>query len=128
MSHTPNTTEQRKEIFLEALKKNLNIITAACEQSGVPRGTYYDWMKYDKEFRKKVDEIQEIQTDFVESQLLKKIKEGSEKSILFYMRFRGKKRGYTDSIDITTNGENLNHIQIEIINKKPDEDSSNKDI
>ena len=41
------------------------------------------------------------------------------------MKYKARKRGYTDSIDITTNGENLNKIQIEIINPiKKDENTS----
>jgi len=108
MSTNKNTTEQKKLIFLDALKKNLNVVTAACEQSGVGRTTFYEWMKHDPEFKKKVEEVDEIQTDFVETQLLKKIKEGSERSILFYMRYKGKKRGYSDSVDITSDGQKLN--------------------
>lgn len=107
MSANKNTTEQKKIIFLDALKKNLNVVTAACEQTGVGRTTFYEWMKTDAEFKKKVEEVDEIQTDFVETQLLKKIKEGSERSILFYMRYKAKKRGYTDSLDITSGGEKL---------------------
>jgi 16S rRNA G527 N7-methylase RsmG len=128
MSANKNTTEQKKLIFLEALKANLNVVTAACEQTGIGRTTFYEWMKSDAEFKEKVEEISEIQIDFVETQLLKKIKEGSERSILFYMRYKARKRGYTDSIDITTAGEKLNgEIKIKFIDGNRSNEGSEKD-
>lgn len=117
-----NKTEQQKIIFLEALKKNLYIVTAACEQTGIGRTTYYDWLRKDPKFKEKVDEAQEIQLDFVETQLIKKIKEGSERSIIFYMKHKGKKRGYTDSLDITSDGKSITEIKLIEI-KKDGEDT-----
>jgi hypothetical protein len=103
---------QKKEIFLEALKRNLNVITAACEQTGFGRQTFYNWCDKDPEFRRRVDELNDIQFDFVETQLLKKIKEGSEASIIFYMKTKGKKKGYGDNLDITTNGGAITEIKL----------------
>jgi hypothetical protein len=99
--------ELNKKKVLEALEKSLGIITPACKEANISRDTFYTYLKEDEEFKKAVDEITEIQTDFVENQLFKKIKEGSERSILFYMRYKGRKRGYTESVDITTNGKGL---------------------
>jgi hypothetical protein len=117
-----------KQKLLDALERSLGIVTPACKEVGLSRQTFYRYYNEDLDFKKAVDDINDITLDFVENQLLKKIKDGSERSIMFYMKYKARKRGYTDSIDITTNGENLNHIQIEIVNKRPDEDSSDKDI
>lgn len=117
--------ELYKKKLLEALEKSLGIVTPACKEVGISRNQFYVYYREDEEFKKAVDDINDITLDFVENQLLRKIKEGSERSIMFYMKYKARKRGYTDSIDITTNGENLNKIQIEIINPiKKDEDSS----
>jgi len=54
---------------------------------------------------------------------LEKIEQGSERSILFFMKYRGKKRGYTDTIDITSNGETINtvsNINIKVVEPKND--------
>jgi len=117
-----------KQKLLDALERSLGIVTPACKEVGLSRQTFYRYYNEDLDFKKAVDDINDITLDFVENQLLRKIKDGSERSIMFYMKYKARKRGYTDSIDITTNGENLNHIQIEIVNKRPDEDSSDKDI
>ena len=118
-------SEFYKKKLLEALEKSLGIVTPACKEVGISRNQFYVYYREDEEFKKAVDDINDITLDFVENQLLRKIKEGSERSIMFYMKYKARKRGYTDSIDITTNGENLNKIQIEIINPiKNDENTS----
>ena len=96
-----------KAALLVALEKSLGIVTPACKEVGISRDRFYTYYNEDADFKAAVDDIQNIQTDFVESQLFKKIKDGSEKSILFYMRYRGKQRGYTDSVDLTSAGKQL---------------------
>jgi hypothetical protein len=84
--------EKYKELLLVALEKHLGIVTSACKEVSISRDRFYTYYNTDEEFRKKVDLINDYTLDFAETQLLKKIKEGSERSILFYMRYRGKKR------------------------------------
>jgi hypothetical protein len=110
--------KKHKQLLLEALERSLGIVTPACKEVGISRNQFYRYYNEDLEFKKEVDDINDITLDFVENQLLRKIKEGSERSIMFYMKYKARKRGYTDSLDITTNGENMNKIQIEIINPK----------
>lgn len=96
-----------KEKLLIALEKTLGIVTPACKEVGISRDRFYYYYNEDPEFRKAVDDIQDVQGDFVENQLFKKIREGSERSILFYMKYKGRKRGYSESVDITSAGEKL---------------------
>jgi len=121
--------KRNKEMLLKALEKSLGIVSAACKDVGLSRDTFYDYYKKDEEFKRKVDELNEFTLDFVESQLMKKIKEGSEKSIQFYMRYKAKKRGYTDSIDITTNGDSITDVNVRIIypSDKIDNSKENED-
>lgn len=109
--------EYHKQKLLEALERNYGIVTPACNEVGLTRQLFYQYCRTDDAFKAAVDEIQEYTLDFVENELMKKIKGGSEKSILFYMKYKARKRGYTDSVDITSNGEKVNNIQIEIIKK-----------
>jgi hypothetical protein len=92
-------TESNKKKLLEALEETLGIVTDACRKAKVSRSQYYEWLKTDSEFKAAVDDIQELQMDFVESMLLKNIKKGKEQSILFYLRTKGKKRGYSEEED-----------------------------
>ena len=117
-----HNAEEYKKKLLISLEKNLGIVTTACKEIGINRDTYYEYYNSDPEFRRKVDDINEIVIDFAETQLYKKIKEGSEKSILFLMKYKGKKRGYTDSIDITSNGKDITEIKLIQIKSKDDLD------
>ena len=98
--------------MLIALEQSLGIVTPAAKSVGISRETHYRWIKEDAEYKKATDEINEIQMDFVENALFKNIKNGDNASILFYMKYKGKLRGYTDSIDITTNGKSINEIRL----------------
>jgi hypothetical protein len=115
--------KDNKKMLLQALEKSLGIVTPACKEVGISRETYYRYMREDADFREQVDIINEITLDFAENQLFKKIKEGSERSILFYMKYKARKRGYTDSIDITSGGEKIIDISklIGFENKKKEE-------
>ena len=105
-------TEKNKQKVIEALERSLGIVTPACKEVGISRETFYKWYRQDDEFKRSVDDINEIALDFAENQLLKKIKEGSERSILFYMKYKARKRGYTEDINITGNIDNDVTIKI----------------
>ena len=117
-----------KEQLLIALEKHLGIVTAACKEVGISRDSYYDYYNTDPEFKRKVDDINEIAIDFTESQLFKKIKSGSERAILFFMKYKGRKRGYTDSVDITSGGKTITEIKlIQVKTRKDLEDGGTND-
>jgi hypothetical protein len=101
-----------KEKLLDALERSLGIVTPACKEVGISRNQFYHYYNTDADFKRAVDDINEITLDFAENQLLKKIKEGSERSILFYMRYKARRRGYTDSIDITSGGDKITEIKL----------------
>ena len=125
-------SKQQPEVYkaklLVALEKSLGIVTPACKEVGISRDRFYTYYHDDLEFKKAVDDIQNIQLDFVENQMFRKIKEGSERSILFYMRYRGRKRGYTDNIDLTSGGEKLNSdIKVVFVDGNKSDTSPEKD-
>lgn len=109
-----------KKKLLEALERTLGIVTPACKEAGVSRDTFYKYYREDPVFKEQVDELENLTLDYVESQLFKQIKDGSERSILFYMKYKGKKRGYNDSLDITSGGEKITEIKLIQIDKKED--------
>jgi hypothetical protein len=114
--------EWHKEKLLEALERSLGIVTPACKEVGISRNTFYEYYKTDLIFKASVDDINEITLDFVENNLLKKIKEGSERSILFYMKYKARKRGYTDSLDITSGGDKITEIRLIQVKNNDDTD------
>ena len=110
-----------KERLLEALERSLGIVTPACKEVGISRDRFYEYYNTDPEFKRKVDDINEITLDFVENQLLKAIKNGDMKGITFYMKYKAKHRGYKDDINISL--QMKQPLFPEVI--KPDTDKDN---
>ena len=97
-------TDIKKREILEALEKSLGIVTTACKQVGINRDTYYEWLKKDKEFKRKVKELENVALDFAESQLHKQIAKGNPLSTMFYLKCKGKKRGYIEQQEVKVTG------------------------
>jgi hypothetical protein len=101
-----------KKSLLEALEKNLGVVTAACKQVGVNRATYYKYINSDPEFAAAVKDIDNITLDFAESQLYKQIKNGNITATIFFLKTKGKKRGYVERQEITgKDGQAINQTQ-----------------
>lgn len=101
--------------MIEALKQSLGIVTAAAEVVGIERSTHYDWLKVDEDYKAAVDSIQDITLDFAESQLHKQIKDGEVTSTIFYLKTKGKKRGYIERIENDLSINQMPKVTIEII-------------
>lgn len=99
----------KKETILKALENSLGVVTVACKQADIPRSTYYKWLKEDEEFSQAVKEIENIALDFAESQLHTQMKDGSTSATIFYLKTKGKKRGYVErsELDVTSNNERI---------------------
>jgi|LakMenEpi03Aug12_release.lakeMendotaPanAssembly.Ray.scaffolds.fasta_scaffold1658127_1 hypothetical protein len=122
-NRNPKKTKESQARFLKAFKECLFNISKACDVSKVDRMTYYLWMKTDPDFEEMVKNAEEEQIDFVESALIKRIKEGSDSSIQFYLKTKGKRKGWGENLDITTGGEKITVIRL-VEKKKDDDDKS----
>jgi len=123
----------KKNAMLKALESTLGVVTSACEVVGIDRRTHYRWMNEDEAYRNAVESLTDLAVDFAESQLFELIK-GAHREVstpdgeviriqdapntsatIFYLKTRGKKRGYVERNEIA--GVNDAPIQI-IINDK----------
>jgi len=93
-----------KKKLIKAMVKNLGIVTKACNEVGISRNQFYNYYRTDEVFKKEIDDIQEIALDFVEDKLFQNIKEGDRACIMFYIKYKGRKRGYVDSSDVNISG------------------------
>lgn len=106
---SPDEEAQKKASFLSALKASKGIIQTACDACGITRAMFYRWRDGDSGFKAKYDEVNEGQIDKVESKLLRKIDDGDTTAIIFYLKTKGKSRGYSErTVD---NGHQLAHVQ-----------------
>lgn len=85
-----------KLTMIQALTRSIGVVTQACNIVNIPRSTHYNWMQNDDDYRKAVEDIQEVALDFVESNLFKQIAAGEQAATIFYLKTKGKKRGYIE--------------------------------
>tara|TARA_R100000963_G_C4641773_1_gene105368 strand:+ start:854 stop:1213 length:360 start_codon:yes stop_codon:yes gene_type:complete len=110
----------KKESILKALEQSLGIVTVACKKADVPRSTFYKWLNEDEEFAKQVHDIENIALDFAESQLHNQISNNSTAATIFYLKTKGKKRGYIERQEITGADGMPTNFQIKIIDNARD--------
>jgi len=137
MSEKKETKSQnvtlKKSAMLKALENSLGVVTTACEVVGIDRRTHYRWLQEDEEYRAQVESLTDLAIDFAESQLFELIK-GAHREVstpdgeviriqdapntsatIFYLKTRGKKRGYVERTELA--GVSDAPVQI-IINDK----------
>lgn len=85
-----------KKQMIEALEKCLGVVTSACKSVGISRETHYRYLREDEEYNKAVKDIENIALDFAESKLHEQIKDGSTAATIFYLKTKGKNRGYIE--------------------------------
>lgn len=98
-----NKSLQYKKELIAAMESCHGIVSDACKTVKVSRVTYYDYYKKDPEFKKAIDEIENTVLDFVEGKLFKLIDKGDVASTLFYLKTKGKGRGYIEKSEIDHN-------------------------
>lgn len=102
----------------------MGIVKSAAKMARIEPQTHYIWMKRDKRYAERAKEVGETQTDFVESKLMQLINEGNPAAIIFYMKTKGKNRGYTERTEITgKDGEGLlTGVTVNVISKREEND------
>jgi hypothetical protein len=96
--------KQKKDAMIEALTKSLGVVTTACNLVGIEPKTHYNWLKDDPDYAQAVADVKNTALDFVESQQFKRIKEGSDTMIIWYLKTQGKQRGYTEKVQVEHSG------------------------
>lgn len=100
----PKETEIKKAAMLKAMEDALGVVTIACKTVGINRRTHYTWMADDPEYKKAIDDLQEVALDFAESKLHQSIRNGSDTATIFYLKTKGKKRGYIERQEVQHDG------------------------
>ena len=85
-----------KKRLLKYMVENLGNVTASCQQAKCSRKTYYEYYKKFKKFREEINSISEMALDFVEDKLFSLIEEQNVASVIFYLKTKGRKRGYSE--------------------------------
>lgn len=121
-----NKVDTHKKELIEALAKCHGVVSDACDLVGVSRTLFYKYMKADQDFANEAEDCQERAIDFVESKLFEKIngvtiqsynakglpviydQPPSDTAIIFFLKTRGKARGYIEKTITENTNVNLN--------------------
>jgi hypothetical protein len=109
----------KKEAFIKAYQNNFGNVTQSVDAVGVTRSAYYKWVKDDPKFLAKLEAVEpkEIKKDFIETALMRKIREGDTAAIIFASKTQLKDRGYIERQELTgADGDKLGAFTVEIIN------------
>lgn len=93
------TIEKIAEIYK---KKGCNI-TAACAALNITRQTFYTRKAKSKKLQELIDEADESLLDFAESKLVEHINNNDITSLIFFLKTKGKKRGYVERTEHDVN-------------------------
>lgn len=93
------TNEQIAELFK---KKGCNI-SSTCSAIGISRMTFNRWRDDDPELERMIQEANEAVVDFAESKLVEQINGGNITAIIFFLKTKGKRRGYIESNEVVAN-------------------------
>lgn len=88
----------------EALGKRLGVITHACKIAEISRETHYRWLREDENYKQWIEEIPELTLDFAENALYKLINSGNVAATIFYLKTKGKHRGYIEKQEVEYSG------------------------
>lgn len=89
----------KKKAMIDALVKALGIVTLACKEVGIARQTHYAWYNEDEDYKAAVDDVLDVALDFAESMLHKQIQDKDTTATIFYLKTKGKKRGYIEKVE-----------------------------
>ena len=97
--HYTARNKKHKKAMIAAMEKALCIVTTACKIVGIDRSSHYNWLQQDENYKNAIDALEDVVLDFGESHLHKRIKAGSDASTIFFLKCKGRKRGYYEQAD-----------------------------
>jgi hypothetical protein len=157
MGKSLDTAAQQKKRLLLALRASLGVVETACNTAKVARSNHYLWLKKDPKYAAEVAEVDDVAIDFGESQLYKLMKGytlpdtkvflnsdskqpiivpitkhiGTDASaVIFFLKTRGKKRGYIERSEVTgKDGTPIaGNITVQVLPAGPPLASSEKEV
>ena len=102
-----NRTKINKERLLKALESSLGVITTALKATDLSRTNFYKWLKEDEEFAAKVEEIENIQQDFIKSKYYECVKD-KVPSVVIHAAKNILGMNETNRVDLTSGDKALN--------------------
>lgn len=78
-------------------------VSATCEALGIARKTFYEWKAKKKKLADALEEVDESLIDFAENKLMQHIQNDDLQATMFFLRTKGRKRGYVEKTESDVN-------------------------
>ena len=108
---------RKKKMMIQALEATLGVVAPAMVMAKVNRRDHYDYLASDPKYAAAVEDQIERTLDFAETNLYKQIEAGQVQATIFYLKSKGKHRGYQEqtTIDHTSSDGSMKPTIIELV-------------
>jgi len=123
-----NKNKYTKEQVQQAIQNSGGFVSVVSANLQCTRKTIYNYLDKYPELKEILQDIKEQYLDMAEAKLIEKIRAGATPELLFYLKTQGKSRGYIEKqqIDLSSNDEQINKIEIEIVKPKGNSSTGEK--
>jgi hypothetical protein len=111
----PHISDKQLE-FLELYIPMYFNATKICQEIGMARSMYTYWIDSNPHFKQAIDECREYMVELAEEVMRKSVEKENASSAQFILKTLGRKKGYSESLDITSNGQTILPAVITIVN------------
>lgn len=88
------------EVLLKVIEAKGGNLSETARALKVNRRSVYNWINSSKNYKEAFEDHSESLIDFAESQLMKSIKKGSDTATIFFLKTKGKSRGYIEKMEL----------------------------
>jgi hypothetical protein len=100
------TTVRNKKALIAGMRKYRCFVSKAVAFAKVTRTTFYDYYRDDPEFRQAIEDLTEAKIDHMEGLLEDKAKI-SDVANIFWLKCKGRKRGWNERIIVDSNPDTV---------------------
>lgn len=86
---------------IEAIQIKSGLVSDIADALGVHRVTVWEWRKKHKVIDEAFADVEESRLDLAESKLMEAVKKGEAWAICFFLKCKGKSRGYVERQEVT---------------------------
>lgn len=86
---------------IKAVESNAGLVNDIANALGVNRKTIWEWRKKNRHVDEAFTDVEESRLDLAECKLMEAIKKGDAWAICFFLKCKGKSRGYVERQEIT---------------------------
>ncbi len=83
----------------ETYEKKACNVSATCTALNISRTMWYRWREKHPNLDALLKESEEALIDFAESKLMENIQNGDNTSLIFFLKTKGKNRGYVETVE-----------------------------